>query len=170
MCPRLLEEDQPLLFFLAALSCAIVGPGGSDSVNSTIRSRTVWLLNRAHIDVSIAILSGFSIIPRAAVSCLANPIVTTWPSTPTNRPLSRKAAILEEALATSSWTCSQLSITATRPSSIGRVAIGIKSFTSPAAPGGRAVGELAERPCGGDVFPTTEDLDGIGTVAIVAVD
>src|SRR5262245_6079937 len=61
----------------AALSCAIVGPEGSDAVNSTIRIRTFCPLSRPHIAVSTAILSGFSIIPRAAISCLANPIVTT---------------------------------------------------------------------------------------------
>src|SRR6266850_1046726 len=89
-------------FSFAVLSCAIVGPGGSDSVNSTIRSRTVCPLSRSHIAVSAAILSGFSIIARATVACLANPIVTTWPSTPTNRPISKKGAILGNVPATSS--------------------------------------------------------------------
>ena len=79
---------------------------------------------------------------------LANPIVTTWPSTPTNRPLSRKAAILEEALATSSWTCSQLSVTTRRPSSVEGDATGIEALhlTSCARrPGGWRVGREALR-------------------------
>ena len=49
-------------------------------------------------------------------------------------------------------------------------ATGIEAFTSPAAPGGRALESSAERPCGGAVFSTAEDLDGIGAVGAGAVD
>ena len=51
---------------VAALICAIVGPGGSVSVNSTTRTLTGPPLIRSHKEVSAWILSAFSSMARAA--------------------------------------------------------------------------------------------------------
>src|SRR5512134_1778801 len=86
----------------AALICAIVGPGGSVSVNSTMRSRTGWPLSRAHKEVSAWMLSAFSNMALATVACLLKPTVTIFPSIATKRPISRNGAMLGKLWPTSS--------------------------------------------------------------------
>ena len=158
MCP-LARRDQPLFFF-RRLELRIVGPeiNSDNSTSAAEPSAPQSFTDR----VSTAIYQ-VPIIPRAAISCFANPMSQHGHPHPQTA-LSKKAAILEE-----DWhfllDLFPMSITTTRPSSVASMPRHC-SLHSPAARGRRG----GSRGASGHRIPTTEDLDGIGAVGARAID